>query len=142
MSDSGSAVKVLPGVGLVTARFGEERSLHRQRLGGFQSFERTPGAGVTDLYADGLIMLSYDGADRLNFIEISGRTEVVWDDVELTGRPLSSVLDSLESKGIRAVFDGDAVFECSVLGIDLFTSAPDEPDQPVEGVSVHPVGSD
>jgi hypothetical protein len=94
------------------------------------------------MYTDSAIMLSYDAADELNFIEIGGQTDVVWDGIALTGQPLGSVLASLDTKGVQAEFDGDAIFGFRAFGIGLFTSAPDETDEPVEGVSVYPPVAD
>lgn len=142
MSGEVDEIHIIAGSGLAMAHFGEHRSLHRERLGAFSSFERTPGSGITDLYNGGRLMLSYDESDKLNFIEMSGRASVWWDSVELTGQPLASVLSALGDKGVQVTFDDDATFEMSTLGIDLFTSAPDEGDEPVEGVSVHPISAD
>ncbi|MBF5029422.1 MULTISPECIES: hypothetical protein [unclassified Micromonospora] len=129
-------LEVLPGIGLDRARFGESRSSHRERLGSYKAFERVPGSGVTDIYEDGMVMLSYDESDRLVFIEIGGETAVLLGGIQLTGRPLGAVLDELAQGDIPVEFDGDSSYAISSTGVELFTSSPDDINEPVGGVSV------
>lgn len=141
MPQEQAPIEVLPGEGVQGARFGEDRATHRERFGTFESFERNPGDGLTDMYPGKLLMLYYDKEDKLTFIEVSaGGAEVVWDGVSLVGQPLGTVLEALRAKGVEPEFDDDSTFELPEQGIGLFTTAPDELDEPVEGVSVHPVG--
>ncbi|MFG1938762.1 hypothetical protein [Micromonospora tulbaghiae] len=133
-------LEVLPGIGLDRARFGESRSSHRERLGSYKAFERVPGAGVTDIYEDGMVMLSYDELDRLVFIEIGGETVVLLGGVQLTGRPLGAVLEELTQGGLPVGFDGDSSYAISSTGVELFTSSPDDINEAPRGVSVTPTG--
>ncbi|MEU5907154.1 hypothetical protein ABZ780_22655 [Micromonospora sp. NPDC047467] len=140
MPEGSSVLEVLPGIGLDRARFGESRSSHRERLGGYKAFERVPGAGVTDMYPDGMVMLSYDELDHLNFIEIGGETAVSLGGIQLTGRPLGTVLEELAQGGLPVEFDGDSSYTISTTGVELFTSSPDDLNEPAEGVSITPAG--
>ncbi|MEU7170490.1 hypothetical protein ABZ949_03240 [Micromonospora tulbaghiae] len=135
-----SVLKVLPGVGLDRARFGESRSSHRERLGSYKAFERVPGTGLTDIYADGMIMLSYDELDRLVFIEIGGETAVSLGGTQLTGRPLTAVLEELTQRGFPVEFDGDSSYVISSAGVELFASSTDDADEPAGGVSIARTG--
>ncbi|MEU4814712.1 hypothetical protein [Micromonospora aurantiaca] len=135
-----SVLDVLPGIGLDRARFGESRSSHRERLGSYEAFERVPGAGVTDIYEDGMVMLSYDELDRLAFIEIGGETAVSLGGTQLTGRPLVAVLEELTQGGLTVDFDGDSSYAISSTGVELFTSSPDDVDEPAGGVSIARTG--
>ncbi|MEU1235560.1 hypothetical protein ABZ399_15365 [Micromonospora aurantiaca] len=138
--DDSSVLEVLPGFGLDRARFGESRSSHRERLGSYEAFERVPGAGVTDIYEDGMVMLSYDELDRLAFIEIGGETAVSLGGTQLTGRPLVAVLEELTQRGFPVEFDGDSSYAISSTGVELFTSSPDDVDEPAGGVSIARTG--
>ncbi|AYF29415.1 hypothetical protein [Micromonospora tulbaghiae] len=135
-------LEVLPGIGLDHARFGESRSSHRERLGSYEAFERVPGAGLADIYAGGMIMLSYDELDRLVFIEIGGETAVSLGGTQLTGRPLAAVLEELTQGGFTVEFDGDSSYAISSTEVELFTSSPDDLDEPAGGVSIAPAGGE
>lgn len=139
MPDGSGALEVLPGIGLDHARFGESRTTHRERLGDYEAFERVPGAGMTDMYPDGIVMLSYDESDHLNFIEIGGETIAVLNGIQVTGRSLGAVLDELAQGGLHVEFDGDSSYLISSTGVELFTSSPDNLNEPVEGVSISPI---
>jgi hypothetical protein len=139
MPDHVTGLEVVPGVGLEGARFGEARSTHRERRGEYQSFERSPGAGMTDLYTDDLVMLSYDETDRLNFVEIGGSAVVTMNGTTLTGRPLADVLEDLRRGGFEVAFDGDSSFVIASAGVELFTSDPGDLNEPAESVSLNPI---
>jgi hypothetical protein len=130
--------EVVPGTGLDGVAFGEPRSVHRERLGNHQPFERTPGAGVTDAYLDSTLMLSYDENDLLSLIEIGG-ADVTWNGILLVDRPLEEILDDLAKAGIRPQLESD-LYVVPSLGMRLYTPAPDEPEVNVEGVSLAPIG--
>ncbi|MEV4522994.1 hypothetical protein AB0J77_22425 [Micromonospora tulbaghiae] len=140
MPEGSSVLEVLPGIGLDRARFGESRSSHRERLGSYKAFERVPGVGLTDIYADGMIMLSYDELDRLVFIEVGGQRAVSLGGTQLTGRPLAAVLEDLTRRGFPVEFDGDSSYAISSTGVELFTSSPDDLDEPAGGVSIASAG--
>jgi len=130
--------EILPGQGVAQARFGEERTDHRGRLGERTSFERVPGSGLIDAYSDVTLMLSYDDRDLLREIEIGGADTFVAG-VQLLDRPLEEVLADLRDAGIAPEFVGDQAFSLPGLGIYLITPAPEEPDVPTESVSVRPI---
>ncbi|MCO1615313.1 hypothetical protein M8C11_11350 [Micromonospora sp. CPM1] len=140
MPKGSSVLEVLPGIGLDRVRFGESRSSHRERLGSYKAFERVPGAGLTDIYADGMIMLSYDELDRLVFIEVGGQRVVSLGGTQLTGRPLAAVLEELTQRGFPVEFDGDSSYAISSTGVELFASSTDDADEPAGGVSIAPTG--
>lgn len=142
MPGGSSTLEILPGIGLDRARFGESRSTNRERLGDYEAFERVPGAGVTDMYADGPVMLSYDESDHLDFIEIGGDTAVSLHGIRVTGRALRVVLEELSQAGLQAEFDGDSSYVISTIGVQLYTSDPHDLNEPVEGVSFSPIDQD
>ncbi|GGT03864.1 hypothetical protein [Streptomyces chromofuscus] len=122
-------------VGLAGIRFGESRASLRDGLGEYQSFRRTPDAPLIDHFMQAGLMLGFDEADRLNFIECTDRAEPSLSGVRLTGRPLGEVVAELSDRRVPFQLDESG---CSLtgLGVSLYSPAPDELDVDVEGVAI------
>ncbi|MFB7442984.1 hypothetical protein ACFC01_32535 [Streptomyces mirabilis] len=127
--------EVIPSVGIEFARFGESRKEIRERLGSFSSFKRSPGDSPVDHYLSIGLMLHFDGADRLDFIEATAASELSFSGVRLLGRPFGEVLTDLRSKSVDFSLD-DSGCTLTRYGIELYTPAPDELDVDVEGVAL------
>lgn len=132
--------EVIPGVGLEVARFGEARATLRERLGEFSSFVRSPGDSPTDHFASHGLLLSFNKADRLNFIEATPASGIYFSGVLLCGRPFGEILHDLDDLKIEVDVD-DAGCSLPGIGLSLYTPAPDEPDVNVEGVALSPRGN-
>ncbi|MFF4513436.1 hypothetical protein [Streptomyces mirabilis] len=127
--------EVVPSVGVEFARFGESRKEIRERLGSFSSFKRSPGDSPVDHYVSIGLMLHFDGADRLDFIEATAASELSFSGVRLLGRPFGEVLTDLRSKSVDFSLD-DSGCTLTRYGIELYNPAPDELDVDVEGVAL------
>lgn len=127
--------EVIPWVGIEDVRFGESRKDFRERLGDFSSFKRSPGDLPIDHYPSMGLMLHFDRADRLEYIEATAVSEISFSGINLSGRPFGEILDELRSNSIDFVIDG-AGCALTRYGIELYTPAPDEPDINVEGVAL------
>lgn len=128
----------IPGVGLEVARFGETRTTLRERLGDYSSFTRSVGDAPTDHFVSSGLLLSFDGSDRLNFIEATARSEITLSGVSLCGRPFGEILNDFHRLGVEVELDDSG---CSLpgRGISLYTPAPDELDVDVEGAALFPL---
>ncbi|MEU4770962.1 hypothetical protein [Micromonospora sp. NPDC023644] len=139
MSGRSEPFEVLPGEGISEARFGESRSVHRERLGNHVAFERFPGS-VLDSYYDMTLILAYDANNRLIEIDISDSIEVLWRGISLVGRPLGEVLNELANEGFRPdVFELESL-KFSELGLSLYTPAVEELEEDVKHVILEPRG--
>ncbi|MYT06354.1 MULTISPECIES: hypothetical protein [Streptomyces] len=126
---------VIPWVGIEGVHFGSLRKDVRERLGDCSSFERSPGDSLIDYYPSMGLMLHFDRADRLDFIEATVESELSFSGINLSGRPFGEVLDELRSNSIDFVLDG-AGCVLTGYGIELYTPAPDELDIDVVGVAL------
>ncbi|MEU6139204.1 hypothetical protein ABZ848_02465 [Streptomyces sp. NPDC047081] len=127
--------EVIPWVGTECARFGDSRKEIRERLGSFSSFRRSPGESLIDHYSSIGLMLHFDEADRLDFIEATAASGLSFSGVQLLARPFGEVLADLRSRSVDFSLDGSGCV-LDGYGIELYTPAPDELDIDVEGVAL------
>ncbi|MEJ8657787.1 MULTISPECIES: hypothetical protein [Streptomyces] len=115
--------------------FGESRSALRERLGECRSSLRTPGAPETDHYLEAGLLLDFDRSDALEFIEATARAGVTYSGVVLAGRPFGDVVSDLRAQGVEVALDDSGAVMVG-LGVELYTTAPGEPEVDVECVSI------
>lgn len=133
--------EVIPWVGTECVRFGDSRKEIRERLGSFSSFRRSSGESPIDHYSSIGLMLHFDEADRLDFIEATAASGLSFSGVQLLARPFGEVLADLRSRSVDFSPDGSGCV-LEGYGIELYTPAPDELDIDVEGVTLRaPAGS-
>lgn len=114
--------------------FGQIRSALRERLGAHIEFERPVGRTV-DFYVDLGLQLSFDDDDRLGYVCMLDPARVSLAGVELLDRPLGTVQAQLARAGYAVDLDEDGL-SVTRPAIALWSSAADEPEEPIESVAV------
>ena len=114
--------------------FGTSRQSLRERLGEHTEFERVPGR-VIDFYVDRGLQLNFDDDDRLGYVTVAHPAKVRLSGIELLGRPLGDVRDDLAGAGLDPVVDEDGI-TVAAPPVVLWSSAADEPAEPIEAVAV------
>ena len=96
-------IKVEPGVGVGSYRFGGNRSvIERSSDAEFSVFHRTREADGPTLACDQLgIHLEFDAANRLKGVSVFRPQRAMLGDVLLTARPVMDVVYDLQSLGFR-----------------------------------------
>lgn len=131
--------RIIPCEGIDLVRFGERRGEIKARLGEPVTFERTQAGAAIDHYLDLGLMLSFDSADRLEFIEVAEPAEIFFGGISLLERSYGSVVSELGRNGVVGVEDAFGI-EFRELCFSLFVQAQGEEGTQVEGVSIFAPG--
>jgi hypothetical protein len=104
-------IRLIPGVGIEAARFGESRDEHRSALGDFEPFIRQPGDTSADIYVPSMVVLEYDENDRLVYLQVAdNRATVYWEDIQLSDEPVERVRAAMRARGHEPVTVVDVDF--------------------------------
>lgn len=97
-------IRLIPGVGIDGAHFGEPRSAHRESLGEFDSFRRGNPEVLVDIYVPSMVTLEYDENDNLKYLQIANnQAQVYWEDVQLSDEPVEQVRAAMRARGHEPV---------------------------------------
>ena len=97
-------IRLIPGVGIDCAHFGEPRSAHRESLGEFEPFRRGNPEVLVDIYVPSMVTLEYDENDELIYLQIANNlATVLWEDVQLLDEPVDQVQVAMRARGHEPV---------------------------------------